>query len=185
MLLESCMVYGSLTGPSIVETELLFVLIKSIDWAPSWMNRSSYCSHAVVFIQKQMAQLGYIFYFSDQNQWSSKHNNGLKPSAWKFIHIWIIGVRKQYFFNFCFIFSGWKIKEILTHLQLIWVHCDISLAFGKLDAPTLALALGVFWCKQLEHFARCSDTWMLEEACAHKFIFASGPASPACRLVSV
>lgn len=83
MLLESCMVYGSLTGPSIVETELLFVLIKSIDWAPSWMNRSSYCSHAVVFIQKQMAQLGYIFYFSDQNQWSSKHNNGLKPFSFK------------------------------------------------------------------------------------------------------
>lgn len=32
------------------------------------MNRSSYCSHAVVSLQEQMAHLGYIFYFSDQKQ---------------------------------------------------------------------------------------------------------------------
>lgn len=135
MLLEICTVYGPVTGPSIVETELLFVLIESISWASSWMNRGSYCSHAVVSLQEQIAQLGYIFYFSDQKQWSTKHSNDLRPFSLKIYPHLNNRSEKTIFKKFCFIFSGWKIEQILTHLQLSWMPCDLSLAFGRIDVP--------------------------------------------------
>lgn len=72
----------------------------------------------------------------------------LSLSAWKFIHIWIIGVRKAFFKKeIWFIFSGWKTKLILPHLQLSWMPCDLSLAFGKIDAPH---SLHLLWHYSLE-----------------------------------
>lgn len=111
-----------------------------------------------------MAQLVYIFYFSDQKQWPTKHNNGHQPFSSKIYPHLNNRSEKTIFKKFCFIFSGWKIKFSHTCSWALWSQSSIwedKCTTGS--APTLALALGVFWEERLEHFARCSGTWMLQE----------------------
>lgn len=139
------------------------MLIRSTYWASSQMDRGSSTMLRSVYKSKW---LDWITSFISVIKSNGRRNKimALTLSAWKYIHIWIIGVTKPPTFSVLSILCSVTEKLNKTSHTCSWTGCIVISRHHFWNRCTtrsvspLPLDLGLIW-EQLEHFARCSGTW--------------------------